>query len=86
MTQAADRDPWLWRKVTRYKQFLAPRETVFGDPAVLAAARRVAPAQPHPSGPDRGEMVELITEAAKGSTAGGGRDELAGGIPLRSSG
>src|SRR6266849_5656254 len=53
MSRAANGDQWLWRKVTRYAQFLAPRESVFADPAVLAAARRLARVQTHRLGSGR---------------------------------
>jgi len=60
---AAHSDPWLWRKITRYEQFLSSPETVFGDPQVLAAARRVAPAQSGPLAPDRADMVSVLRNA-----------------------
>jgi hypothetical protein len=63
MWNAAHTDPWLWRKVTRYEQFLSPPETVVGDPQVLAAARRVAsPQSPHLA-PDRADMVSRLRNA-----------------------
>ena len=64
MWNAVNTDPWLWRKVTRYEQFLSPPETVFGDPQVLAAARRVASAEPPRVAPDRADMVSLLRNAA----------------------
>lgn len=62
MTSAADRDAWLWRKVTRYEHFLAPPESVFGDPQVLSAARRLADAPAPSLGPDREGMVNVIAQ------------------------
>lgn len=65
MTTAAERDPWLWRKLTRYEQFLSPPESVFGDPEVLAAARRLADAPAPSLGPDRETMVSVIAESTR---------------------
>ncbi len=69
MLNAAHTDPWLWRKVTRYEQFLSPPETVFGDPQVLAAARRVTSAQSPRLAPDRADMVTLLRNATREPTA-----------------
>ena len=65
MRNAAQTDPWLWRKVTRYEHFLSPPDTVFGDPQVLAAARRVASAQSPRLAPDRADMVSLLRNATR---------------------
>ena len=65
MTTAAERDSWLWRKITRYEQFLAPPESVFSDPEVLAAARRLADAPAPSLGPDREGMVSVIAQSMR---------------------
>ena len=63
LAPAITSDPPIWRRLMRYFQGLAPPSTIFEDPEVMAAVRRIAPSEVPRIGPEREEMVALLEAA-----------------------